>query len=442
MYPEEQGILAQPKKPGPLTRAANSIAALPPAMQVPSGIAANTATSPNPAPASATIADIQRPAPVEEQPKPAAPDPFAYRGGVPVNSQANQGIAAQPNSAAEVLNHLNLTMAEQGSQGVGKPQVRETVGTHAAADSVENSGIAAAPIGRNDQGVITADSAAAAMGGPMTRSGGIAGSYDGAGINERMAKSLGYAGADDFNKKFAEKYSADAPPPGGWAPGILPDQAEEINRQNVLNKLSPKESAKYDLGRMAHEGTMANQAAQQGITTRGQDLGLQRAQERNGVFSRGQDMRASTAADRIDSNEAIASDRISERAGRGTQTGKLTTPQQRTNAEIEASRKATEGLTPEEIKRKTSSFTATGRENPEYDESISRAVKTANRRMYGEADDWFDNRQQPKQAAGNDGDTMTRFRADQAMQGHKLGKQSEQGVEVLDASGKLIGHYR
>jgi hypothetical protein len=28
------------------------------------------------------------------------------------------------------------------------------------------------------------------------------------------------------------------------------------------------------------------------------------------------------------------------------------------------------------------------------------------------------------------------------MQGHMLGKQTEQGVEVLDASGKLIGHYR
>ena len=119
----------------------------------------------------------------------------------------------------------------------------------------------------------------------------------------------------------------------------------------------------------------------------------------------------------------------------------LTTPQLRTNAEIEASRKAIEGLTPDEIKRKTANFTATGRENPEYDPTLAKAVSQANRRMYGEADDWFDNRQQSKQPAGNDGDMMTRFRSDKAMQGYKLGKQTDRGHEVLDSAGNVIGHW-
>ena len=62
--------------------------------------------------------------------------------------------------------------------------------------------------------------------------------------------------------------------------------------------------------------------------------------------------------------------------------------------------------------------------------------------MYGEADDWFDNRQQPKQPAGNDGDTMTRFKADQGMKGHTTGKQTENGIEVFDSNSRLIGYYR
>ena len=38
-------------------------------------------------------------------------------------------------------------------------------------------------------------------------------------------------------------------------------------------------------------------------------------------------------------------------------------------------------------------------------------------------------------------DVHARFAADQAMAGYRLGNQTAQGVEVLDASGKLAGHY-
>lgn len=127
--------------------------------------------------------------------------------------------------------------------------------------------------------------------------------------------------------------------------------------------------------------------------------------------------------------------------GRNDAGDKLTLPQVRSNFEIDAARKAVSGLTAEEIKRKTSNYTATGRENPDFDPTMAKAVSLANRRKYG-ADDHFDQNQQTQQPAGSDGDVTTRFRSDQAMQGHKLGKQTDMGVEVLDASGKLVGHYR
>ncbi len=122
--------------------------------------------------------------------------------------------------------------------------------------------------------------------------------------------------------------------------------------------------------------------AQQGLTARGQELGLQRAQERNDVIARGQDLRASTAADRTASNEAIAAARITERSGR-------VPSQQRGNAEIDAARAKIAGLTPEEIRQKTTPALASGRDNPAYDPALVKAAAMANRRKVG-ADDEFD----------------------------------------------------
>lgn len=135
---------------------------------------------------------------------------------------------------------------------------------------------------------------------------------------------------------------------------------------------------------------------------------------------------------------------LTGRAQQSRQGEMLTLPQRRSNFEITAARKAVAGLTPEEIKQKTANYTATGRENPNYDPTLAKAVSLAGRRMYGD-DAEFDQRQQQEQAqqpVGNDGDVMTRFRADAGMKGHKLGKQTDSGHEVLDGAGKVIGHYR
>ena len=130
----------------------------------------------------------------------------------------------------------------------------------------------------------------------------------------------------------------------------------------------------------------------------------------------------------------------------------LTSVQRARNAEIELSRKAIEGLSQEEVKRRTQQYTNTGRENPEYDSQLARRVKRANQRKVGD-DQWFDDLLEPGDSMkspledsgtrSND-DILKEFMADKSMKakGFKLGKRTPKGMEVLDASGKLIGHYQ
>ena len=119
---------------------------------------------------------------------------------------------------------------------------------------------------------------------------------------------------------------------------------------------------------------------------------------------------------------------------------RITAAQESNNLEIDAARKTVAGLNPDELRRRTSKQTNTGRENPDFDPTLERALTLSGRRKIG-VDDHFD-KKQPQEPPGNDGDKVTRFRADPAMKGHTMGKQTENGVEVLDASGKIIGHYR
>lgn len=142
-----------------------------------------------------------------------------------------------------------------------------------------------------------------------------------------------------------------------------------------------------------------------------------------------------------DKREQLAEQIRGLKGYRSTDAGGLTLPMQRSNAEIDAARARIAGLTPDEIKQKTQQFSATGRENSAFDQTLAKAVTLANRRKVG-ADDEFDSRQQVQPPAGTDGDMMTRFRGDKAMQGHKTGQMTDQGLEVFDASGHLIGHYR
>ncbi|HOB65834.1 hypothetical protein [Ottowia sp.] len=126
----------------------------------------------------------------------------------------------------------------------------------------------------------------------------------------------------------------------------------------------------------------------------------------------------------------------------------LTSAQQRSNAEIDAAREAINGLSLEEIRRRTSKATNTGRENPNYDPGLARQAALANRRKIGE-DDTFDTaprgpalRQQQDAATRARQDLAKRFSSDASMNKYKLGQSTDRGVEVLDSRGKLIGYYR
>lgn len=115
----------------------------------------------------------------------------------------------------------------------------------------------------------------------------------------------------------------------------------------------------------------------------------------------------------------------------------LTTPQQRINQEIQAARNAIIGMSPEAIRNRTQQYSATGRENKDYDPLLAAKVKQANRRKFGE-DDGFPIDQSEETDSGN---VVGKFSADQAMKGMRLGKPTDRGHEVFDANGKLIGHY-
>lgn len=319
--------------------------------------------------------------------------------------------------------------------------------------------------GRDASGIITADSAQAAMGSDMQRSAGVFGTIDMKGVNDIMAREnkargemidlsiaanggngvaiLGDGGVEAANAEKANRWALDDLRGEIMRAGTRTERAalgHALNQSIAGQNQQATEAIRQEGIARGQDLGYGAKMAQQGLTARGQELGLQRAQERNEVIARGQDLRAGTAADRTASNEAIAAARITERSAPSL-------GQQRGNAEIDAARASISGLTPDEIKRKTANFTATGRENPEYDPTLAKAVTLANRRKVG-ADDDFDQRQQPQQPAGANehgydrADVAQRFRSERAMDRHKLGNDTPNGVEVLDASGKVIGHYR
>lgn len=123
---------------------------------------------------------------------------------------------------------------------------------------------------------------------------------------------------------------------------------------------------------------------------------------------------------------------------RAANSGGLTLPQQRTNAEIDAAREYVQGLSQEEIRRRTQQYSATGRENPDYDQLLAAKVRLSQHRKYGEDAGFADI---AKPAGDPMQDIGARFTVDPAMKGNRLGKQTQHGIEVFDASGKLIGHW-
>lgn len=378
---------------------------------------------------------------------------YAADGMAPEEERTKAAVAAPP-TLGDIQSGRSAQAGVLSNPVVGGLTVdpfgpdRPKPGSGLAIDPSRLSGQSSSKPGFDSNGIITADSAKAAMSAPMERSGGISGGIDMAGANAVLARENAVR-----QQMIDAQVGGGTGKPVSWQDqhGNADPEKERIAASNALlnswdqNQNQRIASRGQDL---AHAATIARQGitargqdlnydarmAQQGITARGQDLGIQRSADRNNVITRGQDIRASTAADRISSDEDVAMARIAERGGPSL-------AQQRGNLEIDAARNAVAGLTPQEIQRKTAKTTNTGRENPDFDPTLERAMNLSGRRKVG-ADDHFDQRQQAQQPAGTDGDHVTRFRADKAMQGHSMGKQTPNGVEVLDSSGKVIGHYR
>jgi hypothetical protein len=151
------------------------------------------------------------------------------------------------------------------------------------------------------------------------------------------------------------------------------------------------------------------------------------------------DFRAEKRDDRRDDRQAKQIDAALERQDNQlNRSGKPSLSQERGNEEIRAARERISKMDPAEIQRRSQKATNTGRENPDYDPSIARAASLAGRRMVGE-DQVFDSRQ-PIQAPKTE-PVQSRFSTDPAMKGMKMGKLTPSGFEVLDSSGKLLGHY-
>lgn len=469
-------IIAQSKKPGPLTSAVQM-----------TGIAS--------APAQV------------EQPKPAEQDPFAYRGGVsyggagPVNGPdstgprpSSRGIADPTPGISKSGTEALVGAVEQGSDAVGKPEVKQPSGEHGVS---QNNGIAAAPMasympaGSKAPVGIGFDASDRQLGGRDISGQKLFTNVVGdgaAGMSPLSANAQGIAGMPQGNPKLGTaednlrqisniQASRESIQQGGV--GILGDGGIQASndektarwrQDEMINKMkySPNLASLGGAVTASVNGENKRGIAEMndGVTTRGQDI--QAANEAKRIAGLPQDrkmmdaklqsvlaqnesaqqlgeVRSRYMAETDPTKKAAIAGEIQALNGKARPTtepnGRLTLPQRRSNFEIEAARKSVSGMTPEEIKRKTANFTATGRENPEYDPALSKAVSLAGRRMYGD-DAEFDQRQQAQQPVGNDGDVMTRFRADTGMKGHNLGKQTDLGTEVLDASGKLIGHYR
>lgn len=204
--------------------------------------------------------------------------------------------------------------------------------------------------------------------------------------------------------------------------------------------LSPSEAVKHFAAAQAKSAAADDTTARQEAIERLRQQGRADADERSAERTR----MTIDAADARAARQIAASDARLERSL--SRDRPLTPAQARSNAEIQAARDAVADLTPEEIRRRTSPTTATGRENPDFDPSLSRLAKLTMRRKIGDDAEFDDANRAPDAstpaAAGNRSELAKRFRSDHAMANFKLGRDTERGTEVLDSSGKLVGYYR
>lgn len=141
------------------------------------------------------------------------------------------------------------------------PNAKALLGTTEAQASKPGDALMAAATQPNAKPVITADSAQAAYGGDMKRSGGVWGTFDGAGVNGILERE---------NKARGEMIDSMIKANGGNGVAVLPDRTNEINMQMDINKLSPEERVKYQLAQQVSDNTQ-----------RGQDLAHQAEMDRN-----------------------------------------------------------------------------------------------------------------------------------------------------------------
>lgn len=353
-----------------------------------------------------------------------AGDAFANRGATTGNQRVDTAIAAPPTLGGAPFARTEPAGTLTGPAGglsidpfgpspkVGSGLSGTTlVGSDIRFITGKTPGVAPEPFqkpGRDEAGIITAESAQAAAGSSMQRSGGISGGIDMKGVNDILARE-NKARGEMIDLSIAANggngisilgdggiEAANAEKTARWRQDELIDKASRGNQGAVgaaihANASGAAEAQRNEVAIRGQDLGYGAKVAAQGLTARAQDLGLQRSQERNDVLTRGQDVRAGTSADRTASNEAIAAARITERNGPSL-------GQQRGNAEIDAARERIAGMDQAEIKRRTANFTATGRENPEYDPTLAKAVTLANRRKVGD-DQEFDTRQPSPQAA-------------------------------------------
>lgn len=130
---------------------------------------------------------------------------------------------------------------------------------------------------------------------------------------------------------------------------------------------------------------------------------------------------------------------IDEAIASMARTSGITPMEQVRNKEIDKARELIGNLSADEIKRKTAKFTNTGRNNADFDPQLESRVAIAAKRKVGD-DPVFDGYKADVSSPVND--IANRFKSDATMKGYQLGKQSPNGFEVHDDSGKLVGHYK
>lgn len=174
--------------------------------------------------------------------------------------------------------------------------------------------------GLDTSGTITAESAKAAVGNDMQRSGGVFGSIDMKGANEIMSRenkargemidlSIAANGGNGIAVLNDPNEAANAEKTARWRQDDLIDKASRGNQGAVASAIQAGVQAQTDANRSAvamrgQDIGLTSDIIRNGITARGQDLNAQSDANRNAVTMRGQDITAADTAARLGIQQA------------------------------------------------------------------------------------------------------------------------------------------